>query len=150
MSSTQKKASKSLCFAILVSLQLIGSAEASQATTSCASIKKQVLSIEKQVNAKIISLSRYQGLLKWNEPKGNRAYQEYQGLESNLKSIWKLGTNNPGCFTNTQKMLIRDKPFNSEFVYGFLRPATYISLNPVRSTDFTVGFSQNYKSIYSY
>jgi hypothetical protein len=150
MSSTQKKASKSLCFAFFVILLLIGSTETSQAGTSCASIKKQVLSIEKQVNGKIISLSKYQGLLKWNEPKGNRAYQEYQGLESNLKSIWKLGTNNPGCFTNTQKMLIRDKPFNSEFVYGFLRPATYIFLNPVSSTDFTVGFSQNYKSIYLY
>jgi hypothetical protein len=145
-----KRVTRSLCLALLTSLLLIGSTETSQAGTSCASIKKQVLSIEMQVNAKIISLSKYKGLLKWNEPKGSRAYQEYQGLETNLKSIWKLGTNNPGCFTNTQKMLIRDKPFNSEFVYGFLRPATYIFLNPVRSTDFTVDFSQNYKSIYLY
>ena len=124
--------------------------ETSHASTSCGSVKKQVLIIEKRVKTQIFSLSKYGGVMSRDKVIGRKAYEEYVKLGLTLKSIWKLGTNNPNCFTNTQGMLIREKPFNPDFLYGFFSPLTYISYLPLQIPQFSMYFSENYNSIYSY
>ena len=117
MSSTQKKASKSLCFAILVSLQLIGSAEASQATTSCAAVKNQVLKLEKAVRAEQSYFARYEG--KKIEGVLDAAFQK-SVKNSYLQQLGKLEYNNKSCFTQSQyDQILRQHFWTAPFTINF-------------------------------
>ena len=99
LNQIHKKVSKTLCFAFFVSLQLIGSAEASQATTGCAAIKKQVLKLENAVRAEQAFWVRHEG----EKIKGSLELA-FQKSERNqyLKELGKLQYNNQGCFTKSQ------------------------------------------------
>lgn len=81
-----------------------------------------------------------------------------------LASLWKLGTNNPKCFTNTQKIRLKDPEFKLWYLYvdpqigsdvglrdspSYVPNTTYLSdLNWLESH--WVYRINNYKSIYKY
>ena len=94
-----KRVARSLCLALLTSLILIGSTETSQAGTSCAAVKKQVLKLEKAVRAEQSYFARYEG--KIIEGVLDAAFQK-SVKNSYLQQLGKLEYNNKSCFTQSQ------------------------------------------------
>lgn len=99
LNQIHKKVTKTLCFAFFVSLQLIGSAEASQEMTGCAAIKKQVLNLENAVRAEQSYFARYEG-----KKIEGILYTAFQKSKKNsyLQQLGKLEYNNKSCFTQSQ------------------------------------------------
>ena len=60
-----------------------------------------------------------------------------------LYDVWKLGTNNPKCFTNTQKIALKDAKF--KIPDSYLSWSFYDSLQNLR-----LSFKVKYQSIYKY
>lgn len=61
-------------------------------------------------------------LAQWNYYYVGKTSADYARMEkflasNHLSDIWKLGTNNPKCFTNTQKMRLKDPNFQKTRFY---------------------------------
>jgi len=70
-----------------------------------------------------------------------KAAQKFWSQTKELTEIWKLGTNNPKCFTNTQKMQLKWKNFKN--------PEMYLSMTEVYG-EMIYFNSHSYDSIYKY
>ena len=69
------------------------------------------------------------------------AAQKFWSQTKELTEIWKLGTNNPKCFTNTQKMQLKWKNFKN--------PKMYLTMTEVYG-EMIYFNSHSYDSIYKY
>lgn len=98
------------------------------AATSCKTVKTKVLALEKKISTEItwmnsrpFFIKTMYGrndivLAKWKYKYVGRTSSDYARIEkfeysSLLTDIWKLGTNNPKCFTNTQKLKLIEPNF---------------------------------------
>lgn len=72
--------------------------------SKCEQVKKNVLSIEKSFNASINNFKIFSG----KKVSGSivESYQNFIRIDY-AKRLWKIGTNNPECFSNTQKIYIK-------------------------------------------
>ena len=110
----------------LIVICLLGSsispASAAFGLSKCEKVKKEMLTLEKQ----ILDVRNYQGYTytqvvfrmesKIWEPTA-KAVKMYKQLMANdpIPKIWKLATNNPKCFTNTQNMQIVKNRYQDKF-----------------------------------
>ncbi len=71
--------------------------------SKCEQVKKNVLSIEKSINASVNNFKIF------SSKKVSRSivesYQDFIRIDY-VKRLWKIGTNNPECFSNTQKIYL--------------------------------------------
>lgn len=80
--------------------------------SQCEKVKKQVVQIEKRITVNLRAQSiGFKKLIPIDSGKGNSIYNAHLKTGELLQSVWKLGTNNPKCFSNTQKILIKDKEY---------------------------------------
>ena len=59
-----------------------------------------------------------------------------------LYDVWRLGTNNPKCFTNTQKIALKAPSFKT--------PESYVNWSFYSAGDLRLFFETKYRSIYKY
>lgn len=80
--------------------------------SKCERIAKEVKNIELRIQSDLsIQRSGFRRLVIISSPLGRKVESAHSRMQESLNSIWKIGTNNPNCFTNTQKILIRDKEY---------------------------------------
>lgn len=88
----------------------IPSANAILGLGKCEKVKKEMLKREVNISKNLNLLRRYvQTSVPISSTTGDLILNTYDSGQKNFDSAWKLGTNNPTCFTNTQKMIIADK-----------------------------------------
>ena len=76
----------------------------------CDKVKKEMLKRESVISKSITLLSKYVGTsIPISSSTGDLIYRTFLTEQKNFDAAWKLGTNNPKCFTNTQNMVIADK-----------------------------------------
>lgn len=76
----------------------------------CDKVKKEMLKREAVISKSIKLLTKYVGTsLPISSSTGYLIEKTFWTEERELQAAWKLGTNNPKCFTNTQNMVIADK-----------------------------------------
>jgi hypothetical protein len=117
---------KVIIYSLAVCLTLSNSiipANAIFGLSKCEKIRKEIVSLELglQKNLNILKSGMSNTVLIQSKT-GERIYKAHTKAQSSLDSIWKLGTNNPQCFTNTQKILIK----NQEYWFA----NTWINLSP--------------------
>ena len=119
---------------LVLILGLLSPIQPANAATSCKTVKTKVLGWEKKItnelkwmNSRPFFVYKMYGnndivLAEWkykyvrkNSPDDQRIntfrYSNY------LPDIWKIGTNNPKCFTNTQKMRLKEPNFKETWRY---------------------------------
>ncbi len=113
---------------------------------SCNSIKLSIQKIEKKILAELLYFNSL--------PADNDGMSTVEFLGGDAKRIlafekkpwlydvWKLGTNNPKCFTNTQKIALKDPTFKI--------PDTYLRWSWASSSKIHPIFDNKYISIYKY
>ena len=95
---------------ILATTSNITSASAVLGLGKCNKVKKEILKRETVIAKSIKLLAKYEGTAyPISSSVGNLIYRTFNEEQRNFDEAWKLGTNNPKCFTNTQKMVIADK-----------------------------------------
>lgn len=158
---------------ILLFLGLLAPIHPANAATSCKTVKTKVLALEKKItneikwmnsrpffiytmygnNDIVLAQWKYKYVRK-NSPDDQRINNfEYSKF---LPDIWKLGINNPKCFTNTQKMRFNEPDFKKTYLYvdeklfdtpgqaiTGMSDSEWLSLYRVYDTD-------EYKSIYKF
>ena len=76
----------------------------------CDKVKKEMLKRESVISKSINLLTKYAGTsFPISSSTGNLIDKTFWTEERELQAAWKLGTNNPKCFTNTQNLVIADK-----------------------------------------
>jgi hypothetical protein len=76
----------------------------------CDKVKKEMLKRESVILKSINLLTKYVGTsFPISSSTGYLIDKTFWTEERELQAAWKLGTNNPKCFTNTQNMVIADK-----------------------------------------
>ena len=129
--------------------------------STCEKVKKTVLDLEANLNQRMDYLRPYEGkvLKGWPQAKYNQA----STLDFPNK-LWKIGYNNPECFTNTQKLFIKKLPEigmdqivwanvkNTFFTTGKCkdRLAQLVNTACVKSSIYTLQYAKSWPSIYSY
>ena len=120
---------------LLVAVALMGSsittAHAIFGLSKCEKVKKEVYSLEKLYFETRIGLggNKYTYTFKGNSftifIPTEKSVKDIDSLIANdpLPKIWKLGTNNPKCFTNTQKMQITK--MQSDSISNYLNHSTH-------------------------
>lgn len=74
------------------------------ALSKCEKVKNDVLNVEKAINS---SINNFKPFSNRKVPKSVvDSYQTFVRLDY-AKQVWKIGTNNPICFSNTQKKYIK-------------------------------------------
>jgi hypothetical protein len=98
------------------------------ASTACKAVKTKVLASEKKILKELSWLKSRPFfvytmygrneivLAEWNYNYVGKTSADYARMEkflasNHLSDIWKLGTNNPKCFTNTQKIRLKEPNF---------------------------------------
>jgi len=114
---------------------------------SCNSIKLSIQKIEKKILAELLY---FQSLPK--DIDGSIIVQKFEADGQRMQAfsekpwlydVWKLGTNNPKCFTNTQKIALKDPSFKKPITYlRLVMGSTIGETHPI--------FDNKYKSIYKY
>ena len=114
---------------------------------SCSSIKLNIQKIEKKILAELLY---FQSLPK--DEAGGIYVQKFEADGQRMEAfsqkpwfydVWKLGTNNPKCFTNTQKIALKDPNFKKAITYlRLVIGSTIGETHPI--------FDNKYKSIYKY
>jgi hypothetical protein len=95
---------------LLSTTSSITSANAILGLGKCDKVKKEMLKREAVISKNINLLAKYAGTsFPISSSTGKLIDTTFWTEERNLKAAWKLGTNNPKCFTNTQNMVITDK-----------------------------------------
>jgi hypothetical protein len=146
------------------------------AATSCKTVKSKVLAIEKKISAGLNEMkSRPSFTYIWFDSvytnyfiqRGSAEDARNEKIRTEgfklLESLWKLGTNNPKCFTNTQKIRLKDPRFkmwldyySPQFSDVALRNSPQYIPNTTYQSDYEwlerhwVYQISNYKSIYRY
>jgi hypothetical protein len=115
-------------------LGLVFPIQPANAATSCKTVKTKVLGWEKKItnelkwmNSRPFFVYKMYGkndivLAEWKYKYVGKTSADYARIEkfrasSYLADIWKLGTNNPKCFTNTQKMRLKQPDFQKTYYY---------------------------------
>jgi len=119
---------------IILIFGLLFPASPASAATSCKTVKTKVLASEQKIlnelnwlKSRPFFIYTMYGknqivLAQWNYNYVAKNSADYARLEkfrgsNHLSDIWKLGTNNPKCFTNTQKMRLKDPNFQKTRLY---------------------------------
>ena len=136
--------------AILLSLVATPSANGVFGLGACEKVKKQMNSLENSIKKDLNAAKPYAGK-QYSGKDGGSTYvwRAQQKIQTNLDQVWKLGTNNPKCFTNTQQMVLAKK-WSVEFPFGQFNANSYLLITPWRMPAFIVGAVTNYTSIYNY
>jgi hypothetical protein len=109
-------------------LGLICPIQPANAATTCNAVKTKVLASEQKILKELNWLKSRPSfiytmygkneivLAQWKYNYVGKTSADYARMEkflasNHLSDIWKLGTNNPKCFTNTQKMRLKDPNF---------------------------------------
>ena len=154
-----KLASALVIMGLLVSF--MPSANAIFGFSTCEKVKKTVLNLEANLNQRMDYLRSYEGKVLTGLPQAK--YNQASTLDFPNK-LWKIGFNNPKCFTNTQKLFIKKLPEigmdqivwanakNTFFTTGKCKDivAQLIDTACVKSSVFTLQFAKSWPSIYSY
>jgi hypothetical protein len=129
--------------------------------STCEKVKKEVTNIEKNINSKLYYLSGFEG--KVLRGKSLSVYNSV--INSNfMNELWKIGYNNPKCFTNTQKLIIKQLPstskdeliwINKDFKYfdsGKCKDwlTRLGDSSCIKSTTSTLRYSKSWQSLYDY
>lgn len=97
----------SLC---LLSLLPISESQALFGFSKCEKIKKEIVIKEKNISNYIAYLRTNVGShIVIYSKKGIRIFEASQSERKEIYEVWKIATNNPKCFTNTQQMAISDE-----------------------------------------
>lgn len=87
--------------------------------SKCEKVQKQVISIEKDINSKLDYLKDFEGKVLRGKPLSVYMSVNNHVTYSKFKDkLWKIGYNNPKCFTNTQKLLIKKLPKNEDQLFS--------------------------------
>jgi hypothetical protein len=106
----------SICLALSLALPTSAPAQAILGLGKCEKVKKEILSLEKlirDVYEKGRGYNYEQTVFKekskiWEPTNATISMVKKMINNDPVPKIWKLGTNNPKCFTNTQKMQIKN------------------------------------------
>lgn len=117
---------------------------------TCEKVKKQMNSVENSIKKDLNASKPFAGK-QYSGKDGGSAYvwRAQQKIQTNLDQVWKLGTNNPKCFTNTQQLALAKK-WSVEFPFGQFNANSYVPITPWRMPAFIVGNITDYISIYNY
>jgi len=125
---------KILPIILVLIVALLLPVQPANAATSCKTVKAKVLAWEKNItneikwmNSRPFFIYTMYGrdniiLAEWKYKYVGRTSADYARIEkfrgsSYLADIWKLGINNPKCFTNTQKMRLKEPNFKQTWRY---------------------------------
>ena len=140
------KAVKKMTFVGLLVTSLVFSGSSANAAVSCNSVKASIIKIE----TKILREIKYFQTLPTDldgaifVQSGSVEYKKLIafGETTLLYDVWRLGTNNPKCFTNTQKIALKAPSFK--------KPESYINWSFYSAGDLRLFFETKYRSIYKY
>lgn len=125
-------------------------AQSANAAISCKSIKSKIQVIEKKISAE---MKFFQSLPQDKDGQGgileltDNRLSDFRKMTW-LSDVWKLGTNNPKCFTNTQKIALKDSKFKDSYSYVKSNWGSILEF-PYTMVEF-VWFPSKYQSIYKY
>lgn len=177
-----------VCFVVLISVSMATPSHAIFGLSTCEKVKKQILAQEKRITdlfTKSLGTNYEQVAFKeketlW-EPTSNTLRMVEKVIANDpVSQIWKIATNNPKCFTNTQNMqivMMKDQSIMTYIYYPaskrkykntgeckILMETTereYYKFFPTKKTVAldskcaiknitTINFDRNYQSIYLY
>ena len=135
---------------LILILGLLLPVQFADAAVSCTSIKSKIQVIEKKILAE---MKFFQSLPQDKDGQGGILELTDNRLSDFRKKtwlydVWKLGTNNPKCFTNTQKIALKDTKFKDSYTYVKSNWGSILEY-PYTMVDF-VWFPTKYQSIYKY
>ncbi len=138
---------KRMAFVGVLVTTLLLSGTSANAAVSCNSVKSSILTIEKKI---LNEIKYFQSLP--TDLDGNIIIELGSSDDARLKKftkgtslygVWKLGTNNPKCFTNTQKIALKNPKFKvSESYLDWTFYPTLYELKLI--------FRTKYQSVYKY
>ncbi len=102
-------------FVISVSLGLftllpISQSEAIFGLSKCEKVKKEIIAKEKNISRNIGYLqTKLDSTVLISSKEGARIFESNQAVRNDVYKVWKIATNNPKCFTNTQRIAVADK-----------------------------------------
>ena len=129
--------------------------------SACEKVKASVLDLENDLNKRLDYLRPYEGKVLSGWPQAE--YNQASTLDFPNK-LWKIGYNNPKCFTNTQKLLIKKLPTmgmeqvvwaNAEHTFyktGKCKDPLTRLLSPecIKSSIYTLQYAKSWPSLYTY
>ena len=138
---------KRIIIAVLLVTSLVLAGSSASAAVSCNSVKTSILKIEKKILNEIKYFKSLPADLDGNIiielGSADNARLEKFTKGTWVYDVWKSGTNNPKCFTNTQRIALRNPKF--KIPESYLDWTFYPTLYELKLI-----FREKYQSVYKY